>query len=128
MLITRDRNCPSVILWSIGNEEPNELTERGKRIAQSMKATVKKPDNSRPVTAALCRDPGVGYMTEVMDVIGINYQLNTDEKTHEKFSDIPIFESKCCATGTTRDWYTDDEPVRGYINAHDHDLVIERYF
>lgn len=128
MLIKRDRNRPSVILWSIGNEEPIELTERGKRIAQSMKATVKKLDNSRPVTAALCRDPGIGCMTEVMDVIGINYQLNTYEKTHEKFSDIPIFASECCATGTTRGWYTDDEPVRGYINARDHDSVIEWYF
>ena len=57
MLLKRDRNHPSVILWSVGNEEPLSLTEQGKRIMQSMKAFVKKYDTSRPVTMAVSHDP-----------------------------------------------------------------------
>jgi beta-galactosidase len=57
MMLKRDRNRPSVILWSVGNEEPLHLTEQGKRILQSMTAFVKKFDTSRPVTTAISHNP-----------------------------------------------------------------------
>ena len=39
----------------------------------------------------------------------------------KKYPNKSIFASECCATGTTRGWYYDDDPTRGFINAYDHD-------
>lgn len=53
-LILRDRNHPSVISWSIGNEEWGiEGNELGAKIAQSMQAYVKTIDTTRAITAAI---------------------------------------------------------------------------
>ncbi len=52
-MIRRDRNHPSVILWSLGNEEPEQGTERGARIVTTMKRLVRRLDPSRPVTVAM---------------------------------------------------------------------------
>ena len=51
-MVARDRNHPSIILWSIGNEEPEQGTPRGRRIAETMVRTVKALDATRPVTYA----------------------------------------------------------------------------
>ena len=52
-MIRRDRNHPSVILWSLGNEEPEQGTERGVRIVSTMKRLARRLDPSRPVTVAM---------------------------------------------------------------------------
>src|SRR5208337_4292053 len=52
-MVRRDRNHPSVILWSLGNEEPEQGTERGARIVATMKRLVRRLDPSRPVTVAM---------------------------------------------------------------------------
>ncbi len=121
MLVKRDRNRPSVILWSVGNEEPLHLTERGKRITESLKAEVKKYDSSRPVTTAVSHDAHLAPAVGAVDVIGVNYQLDHYDEIHKKFPDVPFLSSECCATGSTRGWYIEDCPTRGYINAFDHD-------
>ena len=121
MLVKRDRNRPSVILWSVGNEEPLHLTERGKRITESLKAEVKKYDSSRPVTTAVSHDAHLAPAVGAVDVIGVNYQLEHYDEIHKKFPDVPFLSSECCATGSTRGWYMEDCPTRGYINAFDHD-------
>lgn len=121
MLVKRDRNRPSVILWSIGNEEPLHETERGCRIAESLKAVIRKLDDTRPVTTAVSYCPQEAPVMEHVDVMGVNYSLEAYEILHKRYPDTPIFSSECCATGTTRGWYEDDNPVNGYINAYDHD-------
>lgn len=121
MLIKRDRNRPSVILWSVGNEEPLHLTEQGVRITETLKAEIHKYDRSRPITTAVSHDAHLAPVVGKVDVIGVNYQLNRYDEIHEKFPDIPFVSSECCATGTTRGWYAPDSAVRGYINAFDHD-------
>lgn len=121
MLIKRDRNRPSVILWSVGNEEPLHLTERGVRITETLKAEIKKYDPTRPVTTAVSHDAHIAPVVGAVDVIGVNYQLNHYDEIHEKYPDIPFLSSECCATGTTRGWYLPDSAERGYINAFDHD-------
>jgi beta-galactosidase len=85
-LIERDRNHPSVISWSIGNEEwgiENNIT--GARIATTMQAFVKSLDTTRAVTAAFSGGWGQG-LSGVMDMIGFNYiaQENPDAQ-HQKY-------------------------------------------
>jgi beta-galactosidase len=72
-LIRRDRNHPSVILWSIGNEVPDQ---NNPALAQSLRTIVKSEDNTRPVTAGCDRDQsGTNGFQKSLDVFGINYRL-----------------------------------------------------
>ena len=60
-LVRRDRNHPSVFMWSMGNEEGTANSERGVGILTAMKATATRHDGSRPVsiapTGAICAGP-----------------------------------------------------------------------
>ena len=121
MLIKRDRNHPSVILWSVGNEEPTHMTSVGFRIARTMMAAARKLDATRPVTTAVSNDPLICDVMNSVDVVGVNYNLLDWEKIHEKHPEKPFVITECCATGTTRGWYYADSPARGYIYGYDRD-------
>ena len=121
MLIKRDRNHPSVILWSVGNEEPTHMTSVGFRIARTMMAAARKLDATRPVTTAVSNDPLICDVMNSVDVVGVNYNLLDWEKIHEKHPTKPFVITECCATGTTRGWYYADSPARGYIYGYDRD-------
>ncbi len=119
MLIRRDRNRPGVILWSLGNEEPMHVHPEGRRIARALRTIVKRLDPTRPVTTAQSVDPLHSTVLDVMDVMGVNYNIEHYDKLHDMYPDRPLFSSECCATGTTRGWYLDDCPARGYIDGYD---------
>ncbi|MBO8131986.1 MAG: glycoside hydrolase family 2 protein [Candidatus Marinimicrobia bacterium] len=73
--IRRDRNHPSVIIWSIGNEVGEQYTgESGVEIAKRLYRIVKEEDPSRPVTCAMNWAKPYVPLPAVMDVIGLNYQ------------------------------------------------------
>lgn len=108
-LIKRDRNRPSVILWSTSNEEPLHITENGKRLHRSIAAHIRKLDYSRPITAAEDKIPTESKVYADCDVIGINYNLASYDEVHAQYPDKPIIASECCATGTTRDWNYDSD-------------------
>ena len=120
MLVKRDRNRPSILFWSVGNEEPKFSSESGIRICRKMMDKVRKLDDSRMVICAVDA-PGDSTVYDYLDAIGINYNLHKYDELHEKYPDKMIFASECCATGTTRGWYYDDAPNKGYINAFDKD-------
>ena len=121
-LIRRDRNRPSVIMWSIGNEEYNFITDEGRRIAEVMTCEVKKLDASRPVMTANDKSPEVCTVYDVSDVIGINYNCDIFDTVHAQHPQKAIFSSECCATPTTRGWYySSDAPEHGYMSAYDKD-------
>ena len=121
MLVKRDRNRPSVLFWSVGNEEPHHLTEEGRRICKSLMAEVRKLDNTRVVMSAVSHDPDIATVYDELDAIGINYNLDKYDKVHKKYPDKPVFSSECCATGSTRSWYDDDCAEKSYISAYDRD-------
>jgi beta-galactosidase len=118
-LVRRDRNHPSVILWSIGNEE-NEIQGRpvGVPIARAMKDVVQKLDPTRPVTAAMNGGWGGGF-SNVIDVQGFNYPLNTDVgRYHRDHPTVPLMASEEASTVSTRGIYSNDA-ARGYVSAYD---------
>lgn len=84
--IKRDRNHPSIILWSIGNEIREQFDSTGITIAKELVGIVKKLDATRPVTCALSEaDPAKNfiYQSGALDVIGLNYHP-------EKWDSFPI--------------------------------------
>ena len=112
-MIKRDRNHPSVILWSCGNEEWGmENTIQGTRIAQAMKEYVRLLDPTRPSTLA---NAGGSEMIKGCDVVGYNYirQNNVEERRreHPEWMIVGTEETSGCGT---RGIYFDrpDEPGR----------------
>jgi beta-galactosidase len=123
-LVRRDRNHPSVVIWSIGNEEPEQGTPRGARIATSMKEFIHRLDPSRPITEAMNGAWGKG-LTNVVDVQGFNYAGGREDKLAEaiddfrsKFPSKPVVGTETGSTVSTRGIYENDK-VRGYVNAYD---------
>jgi beta-galactosidase len=116
-MVTRDRNHPSVILWSIGNEEPEQATPRGKRIAETMARTVRALDATRPVSYASNSGAWAG-INEVMDVRGFNYYMNEIDRYHKEHPGQPIIGSEIASTVSTRGEYVVDKE-RGYLSAYD---------
>ncbi|HVJ38238.1 MAG TPA: beta-galactosidase GalB [Stenotrophomonas sp.] len=74
-MLRRDRNHPSIILWSIGNEVGEQYTgQAGAAIARQLRGIVREEDPTRPVTAAMnYAKPDMPLPAE-LDVIGLNYQ------------------------------------------------------
>lgn len=123
MLVKRDRNRPSVLFWSVGNEEPHHLTEEGKRICKNLVSFVRKLDNTRYVMSAVSDDPDVATVYDELDALGVNYNLDKYDSLHERYPEKGIFASECCATGTTRGWYNTECPEKGYLPAYDRDTT-----
>ncbi len=74
-MIRRDRNHPSIILWSFGNEVGEQYTgEEGTVLASKLHAVVKEEDTSRPTTIAMNYAKSNMPLPGVPDVIGLNYQ------------------------------------------------------
>jgi len=119
-MIRRDRNHPSVILWSLGNEEPHQATERGARINAEMARHVKRLDPTRPITFAMDQgwDDGIG---RVVDVLGFNYRTNQIEAYHGRHPGQPVYGSETGSTVATRGEYSTDKArhtVRAYDTEH----------
>jgi beta-galactosidase len=119
-MIRRDCNHPSIILWSIGNEEHSiQWSIAGERIGRSMIRRAHQLDPTRPVTAAM-HDKGldVGF-ANVVDVHGWNYMNVGDlESFHRRRARQPIVGSEEASTVSTRGIYADDAG-RGYVSAYD---------
>ena len=119
-LIKRDRNRPSVIMWSTSNEEPFHITDIGKRLHKAIAAQIKKFDYTRPITAAEDRTPDKSTIYDECDIVGINYNLKLYDTVHEMCPEKPIFASECCATRSVRDWNFDSD-TSGRIRDKDVD-------
>ena len=116
-MVRRDRNHPSVVIWSIANEERQQGSERGARIGATMKRLVRKLDPSRPVTAAMNGEWGHGLST-VVDVQGFNYKDDGIDAYRLKFPNQPLIGTETASTLSTRGIYADDV-VKGYVSAYD---------
>ena len=76
-MVLRDRNHPSVIMWSIGNEIPERAEPRGVEIAKQLTEHIKTLDQTRPITAAINGarggSEGLDPAFQFLDVGGYNY-------------------------------------------------------
>ncbi len=113
-MIMRDRNHPSVFIWSLGNEEwAIEGNEKGARITSTMQEYANRLDPTRPTTVATSGGWGKGTST-VLEVMGFNYISNGDiDKQHRDFPNQPSIGTEETTSRGTRGIYEDD-----MVNAH----------
>jgi beta-galactosidase len=76
-MVRRDRNHPSIIAWSIGNEIREQFDSTGVRLTRELVATVKRLDATRPVTSALTeQEPDKNFISQAgaLDILSFNYK------------------------------------------------------
>ncbi len=118
-LIKRDRNHPSVFLWSIGNEEGwIQKTETGKKIAQTLLAKQKELDPSRTSTYAADMGNEFNGVNEVIPIRGFNYREYAVADYHRDHPNQPILGTEMGSTVTTRGIYEKDS-IRAYVPDQD---------
>ena len=116
-LVRRDRNHPSVFMWSMGNEEGQANTPRGVLILTAMKDVATKNDGSRPVSIAPTGAIGTGGLA-VGDVVGYNYQDPEAEAFHKKHPDRPVMGTETVSAVGTRGIYITDKS-KGFVSSYD---------
>ncbi|QEC74267.1 glycoside hydrolase family 2 protein [Arachidicoccus ginsenosidivorans] len=118
-LILRDRNHPSIFLWSIGNEEHyTQRTDIGKRIALNQILLQKELDPSRTATYAANIGNVYHGVNEVIPIRGFNYNLNGADNYHKEHPDQPVIGTEVASTVSTRGIYIKDT-VRCYVPDYD---------
>ena len=107
-MVLRDRNHPSVISWSIGNEVIERKDIRVVYTARQMKKAIHEYDTTRPVTEALCAwdsdweiyDPHA----EVLDVAGYNYMIFKHASDHERDPKRVIWQTESYPRDAFKNW------------------------
>ena len=115
-MIQRDRNHPSIIMWSMCNEEGLRRRPAGVRLFAAMKKVVHRYDGTRPITCAI----NGGWLTNGIadeDIIGINYHSREYDAMHRASPHVPMFGSETANIKTTRGVYFSD-PTNGWVGSY----------
>lgn len=110
--VLRDRNHPSVIMWSLGNEIPERITDKGSETALYLKNEILKYDTTRPITAGVNKywDKERKNMLSLenafknLDVSGYNYMWRFFEEEHAKNLERVMYSSESVATEASENW------------------------
>lgn len=104
-LVISGRNHPSVILWSIGNEIPEQGSAEGVATATALVARVKALDPTRPVTQAVNVDsPANARAFAPLDVAGYNYRAHFFAGDHETHPERVMYGAESLSKAAFDDW------------------------
>ncbi len=119
-MVKRYRNSPSIILWSVGNEEwqlQSEEAEQGAKIGATMVRKCHELDPTRVVSAAVNGDNEKG-ISDSFDIIGFNYNLKGPDGYHKERPKRALYGSETSSAISTRGVYSTDA-LRNTMNAYD---------
>ena len=107
-MIVRDRNHPSVFMWSIGNEIREQFDSSGIALTKEMVAIIKALDTTRPVTSALTENilsKNFIAQSGALDLLGFNYKQNTYDSLPSRFVGKPLIAAETASALETRGVY-----------------------
>ena len=106
-LVLSQRNHPSIIMWSIGNEIPDQGNKEGVEYAKKLQDLCHKLDPSRPVTQGIDRVDAAmkSGFAQVMDVPGFNYRLHKYDKGLKELPQGFLLGSETASTVSSRGVY-----------------------
>jgi beta-galactosidase len=118
VMVKRYRNSPSIILWSMGNEEWIMMPQpQGVRVIDDMIARTHELDPTRLCTAAVNQSYETRF-PEQLDVMGFNYNLGVIDDWHKAHPKKPSVGSETASTVCTRGIYSTD-PLRNWVSSYD---------
>jgi beta-galactosidase len=122
-MVLRDRNHPSVVMWSIGNEIPDFGSAQGLRDGTKLIERIKELDPTRPVTAGVTWYRGIGgrnndwqwndtdALMGKLDVTGYNYQIQRYTRDHQRVPERVIVSTESFPRDIFASWQTSvDQP------------------
>lgn len=127
-VITRDRNHPCVIMWSIGNEIGDQRTPEGWRAAKLLADVCRRMDPTRPITAAFDSSwPAFeNHLADFVDIVGINYKPHLYREYKAKHPGMKFIGTETASCVSTRGVY--DLPAEVEIPPrHRDDLTVSAY-
>jgi beta-galactosidase len=113
-MIRRDRNHPSIIMWSMCNEEDLQGTPEAAALIVKMMKEVHRWDQTRPITSAMNGHEGVKIfldhgIADVEEMIGVNYNYESLDRIRARHPDKPMFGSEDQNEKTARGEYADNK-------------------
>lgn len=131
-MVRRDRNHPSVFMWSTGNEVNDQ---NNPALSESLRTIIKSEDNTRPVTSGCNWDEsGTNGFQKTLDVFGINYRLYRYDAffAHKDNENLPFHSSESASTVSSRGEYffpvaegdlNNNLPGKGIFQISSYDLA-----
>ena len=106
-LVLANRNHPSIIMWSIGNEIPEQGSEEGRQISVRLQGICHALDPSRPVTQGMDRAEAAlrSGFAQAMEVPGFNYRVHKYQNNIEKLPQGFLLGSETASTVSSRGVY-----------------------
>lgn len=118
-LLLRGRNHPSIIIWSMENEENLEGTVMGARILKTLVDITHRIDPTRPTLAAMNHGWNNGGYSDVVDIVGYNYGQRRDQDRNDRkqYPNRLMIGSESASYTVTRGIYAED-PVKGHCSSY----------
>jgi beta-galactosidase len=116
-MIQRDRNHPSIIMWSMCNEEGLQGTPEGAKIFTAMMKVVHQYDETRPITSAMNNGWMKPGFTTVENLVGVNYSAQRYAEIHRAHPRLPMFGSETANNKTARGEYVEDR-TNGWASSY----------
>jgi len=131
-MVRRDRNHPSIILWSIGNEIPEQKSPDGWREARRLTTLFHQEDPTRPTTSAFNNwdDAIRNKLADEVDIPGFNYKPNFYQRIHDEHPKWIIYGSETASCVSSRGTY--HLPLQSYgkdpsLQISSYDIIAPRW-
>lgn len=126
-LVHATRNHPSIVMWSSGNEVPDQWGSEGVKRAKWLQDIFHREDPTRPVTVGMDQVKAVmeSGFGAIMDIPGLNYRVNLYEEAYKRFPQGILLGSETASTVSSRGIYK--FPVKEYKDKTYDDLQSSSY-